>query len=323
MSEPIITCPVCHTQIEEGDLFCENCGRESPHRGGTRPPRTRIATHHFQCAPCGASMSYDASSGALTCPFCGSKRLNAKADSRVLDPERVVPFVFDQKDATDQLRAWLGRGFWRPGDLARQAMVVEMRPVYVPYWVFCAKIRTYWTADSNDLPTFSRGQWRPLFGEHQASYDNLLVGASGALSDYETRALTPFRIDEGLPRDQVDLESVTVEQFAVPRKTAGQLARTGLESLELAACQLLVPGRCRNAKVNPRIEGLSGEPVLLPVWIMAYRYRQRVFRFLVNGQTGQATGQAPRSVLKIAAAVAIGVVVATLIALTLVTAAKG
>ena len=57
--------------------------------------------------------------------------------------------------------------------------------------------------------------------------------------------------------------------------------------------------------VNVRVHNLRSQAVLLPVWIMAYRYRDRVFRFLVNGQTGQATGQAPNSALKIAAVVGI------------------
>ena len=35
---------------------------------------------------------------------------------------------------------------------------------------------------------------------------------------------------------------------------------------------------------------MSSEPVLLPVWIMAYSFREKVYRFLVNGQTGQADG---------------------------------
>ena len=66
-------------------------------------------------------------------------------------------------------------------------------------------------------------------------------------------------------------------------------------------------------KVNLRLSGLSSEPVLLPVWIMAYRYREAVFRFLVNGQTGKATGKAPVSYQKIA--VAIGIALAVLLAL--------
>jgi hypothetical protein len=58
-------------------------------------------------------------------------------------------------------------------------------------------------------------------------------------------------------------------------------------------------------KVNVRLEGLTSEPVLLPVWIVAYRYRDQLFRFLINGQTGQASGQAPVSWAKVFGVVAI------------------
>jgi hypothetical protein len=71
-----------------------------------------------------------------------------------------------------------------------------------------------------------------------------------------------------------------------------------------------VPGRARNVHANVRIESMSSEPVLLPVWIMAYRYREKLFRFLINGQSGQATGQAPISLTKVFVAAAITVVAA-------------
>jgi hypothetical protein len=94
------------------------------------------------------------------------------------------------------------------------------------------------------------------------------------------------------------------------------LARQGLESLEAAVCQQrYVPGRCRNMKVNVLLEGLASEPALLPVWIMAYRYRDQVFRFLLNGQTGKASGHAPISYRKIFAV--IGIVLAVLAAMFL------
>ncbi len=71
--------------------------------------------------------------------------------------------------------------------------------------------------------------------------------------------------------------------------------------------------------MNVRITELTSYPVMLPVWVMAYRYRDNVYRFLINGQTGQSTGNAPVSVTKIAVAIGtalilIGVIVA--IALT-------
>jgi hypothetical protein len=61
--------------------------------------------------------------------------------------------------------------------------------------------------------------------------------------------------------------------------------------------------------------------VLLPVWIMAYRFGDRVFRFLVNGQTGRATGDAPVSWKKIA--IALGIAAAVVLAALVWLAAMG
>jgi len=156
---------------------------------------------------------------------------------------------------------------------------------------------------------WAKGDWCPVSGEHRGSYSGLLIGASGALAPRETAEIRPFDLAEGKPPEEVDLENVTVEQFSLPRKYARPLARQGLEESEAQACEsAYVPARARNVNVNVRIESLSSEPVLLPVWIMAYRYRDRLYRFLVNGQTGRATGQAPISLTKILVAAAIAVV---------------
>lgn len=43
--------------------------------------------------------------------------------------------------------------------------------------------------------------------------------------------------------------------------------------------------------------------ILLPIWISSYRYKGKIYRFMVNGQTGEVQGQRPWSKLKIAASV--------------------
>ena len=313
MSDLLTKCEVCRALLDEEDLFCANCGTEAPHRQRAAVQTARTSTYNFECSGCGASMSYDASAGSLRCPFCGSTDLRGQQDAKTIAPSKVVPLVIDKKDAVETMRHWLGQGFWRPSDLRQQAMVVSMTPVYVPYWVFQASTHTYWTADSSQTPAGARGDWYPLTGEYRGSYSGVLIGASGALSSSETTSLCPFDLSAGVPPDKVDLDNVTVEQFSVARKYARPLARQGLESLESSACQQFVPGRCRNMKVNVRITDLHSEPMLLPVWIMAYRYRDQVFRFLVNGQTGRATGKAPLSYLKIGGAIAIAIAVALIV----------
>ncbi len=316
MSDLLEKCAVCGALLDEEDLFCANCGTEAPHH----PPAANVrgaATwrHNFECRGCGASMSWDASAKALACPFCGSQQLEQQKDARALAPRRVAPFLLEREKTRAILRQWLGQGFWRPGDLAKTATIDDMRPVYVPYWVFEATTHTYWTADSSATPPGARGEWVPMTGEHRGRYTGVLIGASSALTPHETSAICPFNLDQSRPPDEVDLEHAIVEQFRVQRKYARPLARQGLEELERQACAQYVPGRHRNLKVNVRLENLASEPVLVPVWIMAYRYQDKVYRFLINGQTGRAWGEAPLSWAKVTIAILIAVILAVVMML--------
>ncbi len=306
MSEPVefesatqSRCSVCGSLLDEEDLFCANCGTEAP---GKQEPRTRSAAPSlvaFECQSCGAAMSYSAREQALRCPFCGSVKLLEQPRQRTLAPELVVPFQINPSQAQQALLKWLSQGFWRPGDLTQQAQLIKIMPVYLPYWVFEARVHTYWTADTSCTPAGARADWYPISGENQGEYRNLLVGASGALSQEETQALCPFDLAKAVPPNKVDFSAVSVEPFALPRRHARPQARQSLEQLEYQACTALVPGRARNVHVNVLVTGMSSRPVLLPVWIMAYRYRDRVYRFLVNGQTGRCTGTAPISWWKV------------------------
>jgi len=53
---------------------------------------------------------------------------------------------------------------------------------------------------------------------------------------------------------------------------------------------------------------LKGAPVLVPVYIGAYRHGKGLYRVLVNGQTGALVGKAPISYWKVALAVLLGLV---------------
>ncbi len=262
-------------------------------------------------------MSYDAKAQTLRCPFCGSDDMEKKRDEKSLAPRRVVPFRTDRSQAESAMREWLGRGFWRPGNLAAQAAIVEMAPVYVPYWVFRANVHACWTADTSDTPSGARGDWYPLSGEHCQEYSGLLIGASGVLTASETASIQPFHIDEGVAPEQVDLDNVTVERFSLQRKYARPIARQAIETrVQQDVDAHYVPGRSRNVHVNVQVESMSSEPILLPVWIMTYRFQDKVFRFLVNGQTGKAAGQAPTSLGKVAivaGAVCLGIVLLLLL----------
>jgi hypothetical protein len=55
--------------------------------------------------------------------------------------------------------------------------------------------------------------------------------------------------------------------------------------------------------MDTRHDHVTFKHVLLPVWISAYRYGDRTFRFLVNARTGEVQGERPYSWIKITLAV--------------------
>jgi len=51
--------------------------------------------------------------------------------------------------------------------------------------------------------------------------------------------------------------------------------------------------------LRPEYSGQTFQLVLLPVWVGAYRYRGKIYRVLVNGQTGKVAGDRPVDQLKV------------------------
>jgi hypothetical protein len=65
--------------------------------------------------------------------------------------------------------------------------------------------------------------------------------------------------------------------------------------------------------IETQISGVTFKHVLLPVWMAAYKFRGKTYRFVVNGRTGRVQGERPWSPWKIALAVVAGAIVAGII----------
>ena len=70
----------------------------------------------------------------------------------------------------------------------------------------------------------------------------------------------------------------------------------------------------RIGEIRTEVGALTFKHVLTPVWLAAFRYRGRVFRFVVNGRTGSVEGERPWSTVKIALAILVGLAIAVAIA---------
>jgi predicted RNA-binding Zn-ribbon protein involved in translation (DUF1610 family) len=313
MSVTVERCESCGALVDLEDLFCANCGTEIPDNRPAQTQRLALDAKNFQCKSCGASMNYDASAQNLKCPFCGSVDLAQDKTSGILAPECVIPFRVDQREAEQRLRNWLGSSFWHPRDLRSSAQLTELRAVYLPFWIFDSHVRTNWTADTNQVPAGANASWYPISGSGERDYQGIWIPASGSVSPGEMRAILPFDVSAAVDPAKVDLNNVTVEQFTVSRRYAKPLAQQELEARESQFVDGHAPGSHRNIHVNLLMDGATSKAALAPFYIMAYRYRERLYRFLVNGQNGRSSGSGPVAISKVLGVVGIILLIAIVV----------
>jgi hypothetical protein len=291
---------------------------------GQRSQRRRDAPKVFHCDDCGAEVTYEGASVAGTCPFCGATAVVERAgDPDRVRPGSVVPFSVPRERAVDAWRAWLGRGLFRPRALRSQAAQETLRGVYLPFWTYDARTWSRGTAQAGTYHTVmgadGRGgtravqqvRWHPAAGERDDRYDDVLVPASKGLDarlldrilPYPAKALQPYRFEY--------LAGWFAEEYETDLTQGWAKARAWINQEEVRRCGREVPGDTqRDLRVWTQHGDVRWKQLLFPLWIASYRYREKTYRFLVNGATGAVAGTAPVSPVRVGLAVLLGLAVA-------------
>ena len=288
----------------------------------------------MKCQTCGASVSFAGTEISKNCDFCGSQHvLQQESQRRVITPQSLVPFGVDEASAKQSFKNWLGALWFRPSDLKTKARLGAINGVYIPYWTFDAQVHSQWRAEAGhhyyekEAYTDANGQkatrqvkktrWEPAAGQRQDVHDDVLVVASQGLSRPIAHRLSTFDTSKLVPYDPQYLAGWRAEEYAVELPDAWQEAAKKIEQEQYSRCANDVPGDTqRSLEVQNHFSGETFKHVLLPLWIASYRYGDKPYQFLVNGQTGEIKGEAPYSwvkiILFIAAIVAViaGIVIA-------------
>ena len=316
-----LKCPYCgHQQaVPESHAGPAAAPREIPIEEGLRlaqrglgAPVTEVA-----CNDCGATVSVSAGEQTAKCAFCGSHQvLSREAAGTQIRPESLVPFKVDKAAANNLFAQWLGSLWFRPNDLRKMAKLQEMGGVYIPFWTFDAQVASRWTADAGyyyyetEYYTDSNGnqqsrrvqkvRWESAWGQRSDFYDDTLVCAGKGLPPELVAKFQTFDTKQLIPYQPHYLAGWRAESYAVDLMPAWGTAQLSMSAGQEQKCSRDVPGDTqRNLSVQNQFSAVTFKHVLLPIWIAAYRYGDKPYRFLVNGQTGEVVGKAPWSFWKI------------------------
>ncbi|MEM8790576.1 MAG: primosomal protein N' (replication factor Y) - superfamily II helicase [Pseudomonadota bacterium] len=340
-----LTCPACGAENEIPPLETGPWGGEAIREldyekaiANMLAPRDVVEVETLPCPSCGAEVTLDEKTLAQECPFCATPL--AKEASHSLQhpkPQGVLPFALEEREAKQKLTDWLGRLWFAPNGLKKYAE--SGRPVagvYVPHYTYDAKgsarysgargdayyvtrTRTVMVDGKPQRQTYQerRIRWTPVSGQVRRFFDDVLVPASDTLLEQADRveaggqswdlaAIEPYR-----PQF---LAGFRAEAPSVSLKAGFGRAEHTMEAILRRDVRFDIGGdEQRITRMATRYDEVTFKHVLLPIWLAAYRWKNKPFRVVINGRTGAVSGERPYSAWKIALAIIAGIAIAAAI----------
>lgn len=287
------------------------------------------------CSECGAEVTTEPNVSAQQCAFCGSDIITTAHSTKHIKPKSLLTFKVTCDEGKTSFGNWMGGLWFAPNSLKAMARQDgKLNGVYVPYWTYDSDTKSYYTGQRGEhyYVTVSyttqvngktqrrtrqerRTRWYSASGTVWASFDDVLVLASNSLPRKYTEKLEPWDLENLVPYKDEYLTGFKAESYQIDLADGFGYGATIMDAHIRHLVERDIGGDVQRIhSVKTQHDNITFKHILLPIWISAYRYKEQVYRFLVNARTGEVQGERPWSYVKIALAVLGGLAIAGLIA---------
>lgn len=296
----------------------------------------QVEVQDVKCSACGADTTFPPNVSSINCPYCtNSIVLEGGNNSTVLKPRAILPFKITEKEARQHFDKWLKGKWFLPADLKRSRRLDDrLVGIYIPYWTFDSRTFTKYTGQRGihytttvTVPTVVNGKtvmqqqtvvktrWMPVSGNVNVHFDDTLIVASTSLERKYVDMLEPFDLHNLVPFDEKYLSGFRAEIYQVGVKEGFNLVKVKMGKIIRGHILSDIGGdEQRISSSHTEFNDVTFKHVLLPIYVSAYRYNKKVYRFLINARTGETHGDRPYDKWKIAITVLLGILIILAIA---------
>ncbi len=279
-------------------------------------PKTEVLT--IKCDGCGAETTFDPNVVSDRCDFCDSP-LTAKEGHKtsVIAPAGILPFKITGKEGIQLYQKWLKTLWFAPNKLKSYARQSEkLAGIYIPYWTYDARTFSRYTGQRGDdyqrtetytnsdgeteERTVTETRWTSVSGSVRRDFDDVLVSASKSLPVKYINALEPWDLENVVPYNTKYLSGFKSETYQIGLEQGYTTAQSVMELTIREDVRRDIGGDHQQiTSLNTDYDKVTFKHILLPIWLSAYRYNDKVYRFMINGRTGEVQGERPYSWVKI------------------------
>jgi DNA-directed RNA polymerase subunit RPC12/RpoP len=328
-----LKCPYCafENPIEQSLVPVEELDY-SAHLAALADAEPTRQAERVKCSACAAEVDVPPNVVSLACPYCARPIVTEARACAVIKPRSLLPFRVTRDDAARMFREWVSRRWFAPNALKRDSSIDQtLSGLYMPAWTYDAHAHTRYAGQRGDayyVPVTRRVgnrttttmerriRWSSVSGEVSNRFDDLLVLATRSLPDDLVHTLEPWDLEALVPYTEDYLAGFRAESYQIDLGQGFVTAQQMMQPVIDSTIRADIGGdEQRITAKRSTYDRVTFKHLLLPVWVSAYRFRNKTYRFLVNARTGEVTGERPYSAWKITFAVLAGLVVATIIGL--------
>ena len=321
-------------KIGTTSLKCEYCSAENEIK--TLPPEVKELNfleylsnldknpvqdevNTVKCNDCGASSTLKPNVTSDYCPYCSTPLVLADASvKRLIRPSNLLPFKIERTQANQLFINWVKSLWFAPNDLTKYANGTQekLNGIYFPYWTYDSETFTVYEGSRGDHYYITehytdsngnqqsrqvrRTRWTSVSGYVQNSFDDVLVCASTGLPENIIKELEPWDLEELVNFDPSFLSGFRSESYSLDLQGGWNKAQGIMEVKISSTVRNDIGGdEQRISRMNVDYNDVTFKHILLPIWLSAYKYNGKVFRFMINARTGEVQGERPYSFWKI------------------------
>jgi len=283
----------------------------------------------IRCEACGGTVVFVGSLTSSECPYCGSpiQLENVHKAEHRIPVDGVLPFLVEKNKAAANLAAWVKSRWFAPNEFLKRGAKGKFNGVYLPYWTFDTLTANRYSGERGEYyyvtvgsgknkSTQRRTRWYAASGSFQRFFDDVLVLSTRGMKRDLMLALEPWPLGRCMPFTQEVLAGYMARTYEIELDDGFPEAKGRIDAAIAADVRSRIGGDTQRVhSIGSNYTALTYKHLLLPVWLLAYRYRQKSYQVMVNAGTGEVQGERPYSWLKITLAVLAGAAAAGVVAL--------
>ena len=312
----MVVCPFCDSQFTTEDLKAYSDDLASDKQDETAWDESRVQEYTdkemkgmkiYSCDSCGGEIIVDETTSSTKCTYCGNNLVVSKQLSGDLRPNYVIPFKNDKETVQQDLKKFFRKKPLLPGSFSKENVIEEIKSLYVPFWIFDAdvegKVRfkgetTRTWSDSNY--DYRETKYYSIIRGGGIAFDHVPVDGSSKMEDKLMESIEPYDFSQAEEFNIAYLAGIAADRYDVDKDVTFNRATQRFRDGTIQAFRDDVHGYS-NVTVqdsNIQLSNTKANYALYPVWILNTKWKDKNYRFAVNGQTGKVAGDLPVSVPK-------------------------